>query len=334
MSEESDPGKPSSSTRCLFSKRERWPPCEDSRKDLVSPSGRHHYHCHGEGNKGFLSSSFLKSRPLPPHSPSREDEDSFFASPLCSFCSRLHPYKRRGHVPPPPAVTPTSSRSLLSPCSFQSSPLKRRRRPSCDQGEDSSFSCACGSLLPMEENRGQKRESCDMSTEVHGFVSWIASIAVLSFCFLWALLPHKYFHRLSITYLLDPYWAIAFPVIVLICLVAAFFLYTAINLMLTVPLDSYRLLPDKTDISKVPERLKAQLHQAALISSVSAARFASQQSLDAQGEKSVFMVDSSSASLPCPPRQKIPVSDIHVLPLGAVNRIMFPLFPSPNSFSR
>lgn len=99
-----------------------------------------------------------------------------------------------------------------------------------------------------------------------------------------------------------------------------------------ISLAAFGFLPvfsDRADISKVPDRVKTQLRQAAVLSSISAARICGLQSPDTQEQETMSTTVDSSPYLPCPPRRRLPVSDIHVLPLGAVNRIMFPLFPSP-----
>ncbi|PFH31773.1 PIG-P protein [Besnoitia besnoiti] len=158
-------------------------------------------------------------------------------------------------------------------------------------------------------------DGAQMSTEVYGFVSWIASFAAVLFFFLWAAVPHKYFHRLSINYLIDPYWALAFPVIFLICVATTFFLYTALNLLNTPSLESLDLLPDSSHLAGVPEQAHRTLWRAAAVSSAAVASLAS----GAEAAPDV------SSVRPSPPPRRCQVPVIHDLPPGVVNRILFPL---------
>ncbi|CBZ49803.1 putative ftsJ-like methyltransferase domain-containing protein [Neospora caninum Liverpool] len=184
-----------------------------------------------------------------------------------------------------------------------------RRRLSWNSTESPKAADAASSICGVTE-------SPEMSAEVYGFVSWIASFAAFLFFFLWAVVPHRYFHQLSITYLIDPYWALAFPVILLICLATTFFLYTAATLLKTQPLESFNLLPDRAHLAVMPDELHATLWRAAALSSAAITDIATSR------EK---RYEDPSAVLPSPPPRRIQVPEIYDLPPGAINRIMFPL---------
>lgn len=200
----------SESARSLFSRKKRRPR-SDARNALEpSPRPQHallqdpHPHRHGS----FPSPSSPRFSRFPP-TPLQGDSDIASSSsccrsfPSCCFCSQRQ--DTRGGRPSITDSLPSS------PESFPLTQTHPREGEEEEEERESSFclcSCSCCSLdvkgRGERERRGRDWRDKDMSTEVHAFVSWIASIAVLSFCFVWAVLPHKYFHRLSITYLLDP----------------------------------------------------------------------------------------------------------------------------------
>ncbi|KEP62485.1 UNVERIFIED_CONTAM: PIG-P protein [Hammondia hammondi] len=196
--------------------------------------------------------------------------------------------------------------TVLTPC--WSNQLTRRRL-SCHSADSVRAADAASSVCGVAE-------SPEMSAEVYGFVSWIASFAAFLFFFLWAVVPHRYFHQLSITYLVDPYWALAFPVILLICLATTFFLYTASTLLKTQPLESFNLLPGRAHLAAMPENMTAVLWSAADLSSKAIVDIATKR------EK---CYEDPSSVLPSPPPRRIQVPEIYDLPPGVLNRIMFPL---------
>lgn len=144
-----------------------------------------------------------------------------------------------------------------------------------------------------------------IATEVNGFVSWIASFAV-SLCFLvWAVVPHEYLHRLSISYLLNTYWALAIPVLALIGLAITFFMYNALNLLNVRPLDSFCLVSDDLAPPSCPDYVE-ELRAAAALASATA-----------NSDASWWMY-----GIPLP-REGVSFSLVQDLPLPFVNRIMF-----------
>ncbi|KAL7646189.1 UNVERIFIED_CONTAM: hypothetical protein RMT77_003090 [Armadillidium vulgare] len=75
---------------------------------------------------------------------------------------------------------------------------------------------------------------------------------VFTLCYLcWSLIPHSYLKSLGITYLPQPYWALALPsFIVVSILVFVFFLYPSVNMNLTVSTSDIRTIKDKYSVAK------------------------------------------------------------------------------------
>ena len=70
----------------------------------------------------------------------------------------------------------------------------------------------------------------------YGFVLYLIGWAAIISYLIWALVPHKILSLLNVTYLPQPYWALAFPSIIITGLFSfVFFVYPAINLTLAVP---------------------------------------------------------------------------------------------------
>lgn len=85
----------------------------------------------------------------------------------------------------------------------------------------------------------------------YGFVlyllGWVGIITYL----LWAIIPHRYLAALGLTYIPQPYWALAFPsVIIMLLVIFVFFIYPAVNLMLAVQPHDIRNITDSKAIKE------------------------------------------------------------------------------------
>ena len=84
----------------------------------------------------------------------------------------------------------------------------------------------------------------------YGFVLYLIGWSSIIAYLVWALVPHDTLALLGITYLPQPYWALAFPSIIIVGLFSfVFFIYPAINLTLVVPPDSLSVITDSHSIS-------------------------------------------------------------------------------------
>lgn len=73
---------------------------------------------------------------------------------------------------------------------------------------------------------------------IYGFVLFLVSLVGLILYNMWAFIPTSLIHATGITYIPSKYWAISLPVfLVMLITLFAIFLYPAINLLLTPPLD-------------------------------------------------------------------------------------------------
>ena len=100
--------------------------------------------------------------------------------------------------------------------------------------------------------RTSKGLTANKTMEVYGFVLWISSavvfgntneschssLSVLVLYLLWAFIPERTLWQLGITYYPDKYWALAGPGYLCMLVLYFFFMYVAVNLMITPPLSS------------------------------------------------------------------------------------------------
>lgn len=85
----------------------------------------------------------------------------------------------------------------------------------------------------------------------YGFVLYLLGWAGIVIYLVWALVPHSYLANLGLTYMPQPYWALALPsVVIMLLLVFVFFIYPAINFMLAPPPDDMRTITDSKAIQK------------------------------------------------------------------------------------
>ena len=80
---------------------------------------------------------------------------------------------------------------------------------------------------------------------IYGFVLFLVSLVGLILYHMWAFIPTSLIHATGITYIPSKYWAISCPIfIALLITLFAIFLYPAINLLLTPPLDHWSTIYD------------------------------------------------------------------------------------------
>ena len=73
---------------------------------------------------------------------------------------------------------------------------------------------------------------------IYGYVLFLVSLVGLILYFMWAFIPASVIHATGITYMPSKYWAISLPVFAMMLITLfALFLYPAVNLLLTPPLD-------------------------------------------------------------------------------------------------
>ncbi|ROT63376.1 phosphatidylinositol N-acetylglucosaminyltransferase subunit P-like [Penaeus monodon] len=79
----------------------------------------------------------------------------------------------------------------------------------------------------------------------YGFVLYLLGWAGIISYLAWALIPHSYLAALGLTYIPQPYWALAFPsVIITLVLIFVFFIYPSLNLILALPPHDIRNITD------------------------------------------------------------------------------------------
>jgi len=84
----------------------------------------------------------------------------------------------------------------------------------------------------------------------YGFVLYLFGWGSLLAYLVWALVPHTYLATIGLTYLPQPYWAVAAPsLLITLLLTFMFLIYPSINLLLTVPPDDLRTLVDVHTVS-------------------------------------------------------------------------------------
>ncbi|KAK7071148.1 hypothetical protein SK128_009758 [Halocaridina rubra] len=80
----------------------------------------------------------------------------------------------------------------------------------------------------------------------YGFVLYLIGWACIFTYLLWAFVPHKYLSAFGLTYIPQPYWALAVPsVMITLILVFVFLIYPSINFLLAVPPHDIRNITDK-----------------------------------------------------------------------------------------
>lgn len=73
---------------------------------------------------------------------------------------------------------------------------------------------------------------------IYGYVLFLVSLVALILYYLWAFVPTSLIQATGITYMPSKYWAICLPIFVMMLITLfALFLYPAVNLLLTPPLD-------------------------------------------------------------------------------------------------
>ncbi|XP_047482954.1 phosphatidylinositol N-acetylglucosaminyltransferase subunit P-like [Penaeus chinensis] len=79
----------------------------------------------------------------------------------------------------------------------------------------------------------------------YGFALYLLGWAGIISYLAWALIPHSYLAALGLTYIPQPYWALAFPsVIITLVLIFVFFIYPSLNLILALPPHDIRNITD------------------------------------------------------------------------------------------
>lgn len=80
---------------------------------------------------------------------------------------------------------------------------------------------------------------------IYGYVLFLLSLVGLIVYQMWAFIPTRFIQQTGITYISSKYWAIALPVYFLLLIVLfALFLYPAVNLLFTPPLNHYSTVCD------------------------------------------------------------------------------------------
>eukprot|EP00922_Rhytidocystis_sp_ex-Travisia-forbesii_P050100 GHVS01074537.1.p1 GENE.GHVS01074537.1~~GHVS01074537.1.p1 ORF type:complete len:187 (+),score=27.09 GHVS01074537.1:25-561(+) len=85
----------------------------------------------------------------------------------------------------------------------------------------------------------------DTASEVRMFVSFICSFVLYGVYLLWALAPDSFLISLGIEYYPDRYWALAVPAYIIVSFLCGFTSYIAVNLIVTPPLNSLKLVSDE-----------------------------------------------------------------------------------------
>lgn len=84
----------------------------------------------------------------------------------------------------------------------------------------------------------------------YGFVLYLFGWGSLLAYLVWALVPHNYLATIGLTYLPQPYWAVALPSLIITLLLAfVFLIYPSINFLLTVSPGDMRTLVDSHTVS-------------------------------------------------------------------------------------
>lgn len=82
----------------------------------------------------------------------------------------------------------------------------------------------------------------------YGFVLYLLGWSGIGCYIVWAFVPHKFLASFDLTYVPQPYWALALPsVIIMMLLTFVFFVYPAINFMhVSVPNDLNNIIDSKS----------------------------------------------------------------------------------------
>uniref|UniRef100_A0A7S2D162 PIG-P domain-containing protein n=1 Tax=Octactis speculum TaxID=3111310 RepID=A0A7S2D162_9STRA len=82
------------------------------------------------------------------------------------------------------------------------------------------------------------------SAAAYGFAGWVLSFIAYVIFLAWAYLPEANLHKLGITYYPSKYWAIALPIWFCMAIMTTSFMYVAVNMLATAPLDSLETITD------------------------------------------------------------------------------------------
>eukprot|EP00933_Yihiella_yeosuensis_P042011 TRINITY_DN36459_c0_g1_i1.p1 TRINITY_DN36459_c0_g1~~TRINITY_DN36459_c0_g1_i1.p1 ORF type:complete len:135 (+),score=19.34 TRINITY_DN36459_c0_g1_i1:34-438(+) len=85
-----------------------------------------------------------------------------------------------------------------------------------------------------------------LRTEVYSFASFLASNIAFVVWSIWVLVPQEALKSWSITYYPDKWWAVALPVYVVACLLFVMYVYNALNMVASCPLDSVHMFRDSS----------------------------------------------------------------------------------------
>lgn len=89
--------------------------------------------------------------------------------------------------------------------------------------------------------------------DIYGFVGWISSFVAYGLFVVWAFVPEEALHSVGITYYPHKYWSLAVPSWLGVTVVFCSLSYTAVNLIISEPLDSLNTIRDKWSKEKEGE---------------------------------------------------------------------------------
>ncbi|KAK8728590.1 hypothetical protein OTU49_009035 [Cherax quadricarinatus] len=85
----------------------------------------------------------------------------------------------------------------------------------------------------------------------YGFVLYLLGWTGIIIYLVWAVVPHPYLAALGLTYIPAPYWAVAFPsMIIMLLVIFVFCIYPAINFTLALQPNDIRNITDSKAVSE------------------------------------------------------------------------------------
>lgn len=171
------------------------------------------------------------------------------------------------------------------------------------------------------------------SSEVNGFVSWLASFAAFFAYCCWALCSTEQLENLGVTYYPDRYWVLALPIMLLVVLAIVFFGYAFINILYSPSPESTKQFVDEravppTALAEEAVQLMAVASAAAMAAAAAeaAAKQQAPQHLNCQDNlQAPILRRVQQEALRPRPRRRGALGD---LPLSLVSRVLFPINPN------